>query len=251
MFKYSIVVPVYNEAKTVGIVLENIYRSCIGKNCEVLVVDDASSDGSLEIVKSVLGKLFVDRSLIIQQQVNRGKGAAIREALFQCKGEFVVLQDADLEYDPADYQKMIKKVEIELALIVYGSRFVKGLSSTNIRRRNYFANRLLTLLSNYTAGLDLTDMETGMKVFKRTLIDPDALREPRFGIEPEITWLLSRSGHKFHEVGIDYSARSYSAGKKIGLLDGIRAVWVIVKLPVYNSFINWLFGNLGSKVSKD
>ena len=223
--KLSVVVPVYNERDTVAEIIQRVQRVNIPK--EIILVDDGSTDGTrdeLEKIKREHGNVVV-----ILQPRNMGKGKALRTGFAAARGEYVIVQDADLEYDPEDYYKLIAPLESGRADAVYGSRFI----STQEHRVLYFwhslGNKLLTLLSNMATDLNLTDMETCYKVFRRELIQSIELEEDRFGFEPEITSKLSRARARIYEVGIAYYGRTYEEGKKIGMKDGFRALWCILK----------------------
>ncbi len=224
--RLSVVVPVYNEERTV----EEVIRRVRQHPCaiQVVVVDDASTDGTAEVLArlAAAGDL-----LLIRHERNRGKGAALRTGFEHVTGEVVLIQDADLEYDPAEYPRLVWPILQGNADVVYGSRF----SSAAPHRVLYFwhavANRTLTMLSNLTTDLNLTDMETCYKVFRREAIEAirPTLKENAFGIEPELTAKVARRGYRVYEVGIGYSGRTYAAGKKIGLADAFRAVWCIFR----------------------
>lgn len=225
-FKLSVVIPCYNEARTIARVIDRV-RGC-GLPVEMIVVDDASTDGTHERLQAIepAGDLRV-----VRHERNRGKGAALRTGFALATGTVVVVQDADLEYDPLDYRRLIQPIIFEQADVVYGSRFL-GDSHRVLYIWHYLGNRVLTFLSNLTTNLNLTDMETGYKAFRREVllqILPD-LREDRFGIEPEITARIARvPGIKIHEVAIRYNGRTYAEGKKITWRDGLRALWCIAR----------------------
>jgi len=224
-FTLSVVIPCYNEVKTLRQVIERVRSSPIPCT-EIIIVDDFSTDGTRELLQNELGAL-VDK--VLYHPVNRGKGAALRTGFAEATGDIVVIQDADLEYDPADFPRLVDPILKRGADVVYGSRFASG----EARRVVYFwhmvANRLLTLLSNIFSDLNLTDMETCYKAFRRPVIQSITLEEDRFGIEPEMTMKLARKRYIFFEVGISYAGRTYEEGKKIGLKDAFRAVFAIIK----------------------
>lgn len=222
----SVVIPVYNERTTVTEIIRRARKSAIA--CEIIVVDDGSSDGTRELLHS----LRPDPELrMIFHPANLGKGAALRTGFLEATGDIVIVQDADLEYDPADYPRLIAPILRNEADVVYGSRFLTKSGCRLPHLRNVLANRLLTGLSNMLTGLKLTDMETGYKVFRREIIQALAprLRERRFGIEPELTARIARGGYRVREVGIRYQGRTYAQGKKIGWRDGLRALWCIAR----------------------
>jgi glycosyltransferase involved in cell wall biosynthesis len=222
----SVVIPVYNECATVTEVLRRVRAAPMA--CEIIVVDDSSSDGTRELLRS----LPADPELrIIYQPSNCGKGAALKTGFMEATGDIVVVQDADLEYHPDDYPRLITPILRNEADVVYGSRFLTRTGCRLPHFRNVLGNRFLTGLSNIFTGLGLTDMETGYKVFRREIIQKLAprLRERRFGIEPELTARIARGGYRVREVSIRYDGRSYGEGKKIGWRDGLRAMWCIAR----------------------
>lgn len=225
--KLSVVIPVYNEHATI-LELVGLVRA-VDIDKEIILVDDYSTDGSREILQT----LADDSTRIVLHDRNMGKGAALRSG-FQCAtGDIVVIQDADLEYDPSQYLKLIQPILEGKADVVYGSRFITG----DYRRVLFFwhmvGNKMLTLLSNLFTNLNLSDMETCYKVFKRDILEKIIIEENRFGFEPEITAKIAKLKARIYEVGISYSGRTYSDGKKIGWRDGISAIRCIVK---YNLF---------------
>jgi glycosyltransferase involved in cell wall biosynthesis len=223
--KYSIVVPCYNEANTIRQLITTVKASRLEPK-EIIVVDDASDDGTREILEKELSSL-VDR--LVCHGTNRGKGAAVRSGFSVATGDVVIVQDADLEYDPAEYPKLVKPILDGKADVVYGSRFLTGES----RRVLYFwhavGNGLLTFCSNALTNLNLTDVETGYKVFRREVLERIDIEEDGFGFEPEITAKISRLKCRIYEVGISYSGRTYEEGKKITWKDGVQTLWCILK----------------------
>ena len=222
----SVVVPVFNEAPTVEKLLQAVVaQSLVG---EVIVVDDASTDGTWEILQSLVPisplPLWMER-----HGRNRGKGAALRTGFALATRPYVVIQDADLEYDPAVYPHLVQPLLEGRADVVYGSRFLGGSAHRVLYFWHRMGNGLLTLLSNMCTNLNLTDMETGCKAFRRDLLQKIVLREERFGFEPEITAKLARREARFYEVGVHYAGRTYAEGKKVGWRDGFRALWCIAK----------------------
>jgi len=225
MLELSIIVPVFNEADTVAKVIDAIKRSSL-REYELVVVDDFSTDGTRALLEGVLSAK-IDR--LILHKSNLGKGAAIRSGFQFAKGRFVVIQDADLEYDPGDLQALLQAAVRGEADVVYGTRFPRGLGGDMAPFWHKLVNRLLSLYSNFFTGLRLTDMETCYKLFPRSLLDRVELREERFGIEPEITAKFAALGLRFLEVPISYRRRTFKEGKKIGAKDGLRALFVITK----------------------
>ena len=223
--KLSVVIPVYNEAGTLREIVKRVQRVEIDK--EILIVDDASTDSSGEVATSI--SLQSDNVRVFRHKQNSGKGRALRTAFAHATGDFVIVQDADLEYDPADYPKLLNPLIQGYADAVYGSRFLTASEHRVLYFRHYLGNRFLTLLSNLATDLNLTDMESCYKVFRRQLLQSIVLEEDRFGFEPEITSKIAKAGARVYEVGITYHGRTYAQGKKIRPRDGLWALWCIVK----------------------
>ena len=229
----SVVIPAFNEVATIDRLIATVLDVDVEK--EIIVVDDGSTDGTREVLAVLAAEHGNLR--VLRHEKNRGKGAALRTGFAQARGRFVIVQDADLEYDPAEYPKMLEPLVEGSADVVYGSRFVGGESHRVIYFWHLVGNRLLTTLSNMFTNLNLTDMETCFKAFRREVIQGIRLDEDRYGFEPEITAKLAASRLdgkplRIFEVGISYHGRTYAEGKKIGWRDGVRALWCIVK---YNS----------------
>ncbi|MGB4547857.1 MAG: glycosyltransferase family 2 protein [Syntrophales bacterium] len=223
--KLSIIIPCYNEEATILGIVRAVLASPVQER-EVIVVDDCSKDGTREILREEIAPL-VDR--VIYHEKNMGKGAALRSGFAAATGDVVIVQDADLEYDPQDYPALLEPFLAGKADVVFGSRFMGGRPHRVHFFWHYAGNRFLTLLSNMFTNLNLTDMETGYKAFRREVIRSITLEEDRFGIEPELTAKVARMGLRIYEVGISYYGRSYAEGKKIGWKDGVRAVYCILK----------------------
>lgn len=223
-FLLSVVVPCYNEARTIGEVIRRV-RAAPVANKQIIVVDDGSTDGSAAVLESVTPA--IDR--LIRHDRNRGKGAALRSGIAAATGDVVVFQDADLEYDPTEYPRLLEPILAGDADVVYGSRFVGGYPHRAIYFWHTVANGLLTLISNLLTDLNLSDMETGFKAFRGDVIRSITIEEERFGVEPEITVKLALAGRVFYEVGISYRGRSYADGKKIRSADAVIAIGCLVK----------------------
>jgi glycosyltransferase involved in cell wall biosynthesis len=223
--KLSVVIPCYNEIHTLSAVLDSV-RDAPGPDREIIVVDDGSTDGTRELLeKDVDGKL----ARVIYLETNRGKGAALREGFGAATGDVVIVQDADLEYDPADYPLMIQPILNNQADVVFGSRFIGHRPHRVLYFWHRVGNGLLTLLSNLFTNLNLTDIETGYKAFRREVIQALEIEEDGYGFEPEITAKVARGHYRVYEVGIGYFGRTYAEGKKIDWKDGLWAVWCILK----------------------
>jgi glycosyltransferase involved in cell wall biosynthesis len=228
--KLSVVMPVYNERATLLTTIERILA--LPLEIELLCVDDGSSDGSVEILEE-LAKKHSQLQLFLQPR-NMGKGAALRRGIADATGDFVVIQDADLEYDPADYQHLLEPLVTNQADVVYGSRFMGSAPHRVLYFWHSVGNRLLTLVSNCLTNINLTDMETCYKMFRREVIQSIPIEENRFGFEPEITVKIARRKLRIYEVGISYWGRTYEEGKKIGWKDGVRAMYCLIKYSLKN-----------------
>ncbi len=220
----SVIIPVYNEIDTLDQIVTAVREVPVTK--EIILVDDGSTDGSRELLAQ-LEKLPDVR--VLYHAVNQGKGAAIRTGVAAATRDLVVIQDADLEYDPQELPLLMRPIEEGKADVVYGSRFSGGSAHRVLYVWHSVGNKFLTLLSNAFTNLNLTDMETCYKMFRREIIQSIRIEESRFGMEPELTAKLARTGCRIFEVGISYSGRTYEEGKKIGWRDGVRAIWCILK----------------------
>ena len=224
----TVVIPVYNEEETVERLVERVKAVPVDK--EIILVDDYSTDGTGAKLRPMADG---DRVRVLTHPKNRGKGAALRTGFQAARGDLVIVQDADLEYDPKEYPKLIRPILDGRADVVYGSRFAGGESHRVLYFWHYTMNRFLTLLSNCFSNLVLTDMETCYKVFRREILQQITLVEDRFGFEPEITAKVAALRCRVYEVSISYEGRSYDAGKKIGWKDGVRTIWCILKFNIW------------------
>jgi glycosyltransferase involved in cell wall biosynthesis len=225
----TIVIPCYNERGTILQIIGRVQASRVEPR-EIVVVDDGSTDGTRELLQERAEALGIR---VVNQSRNAGKGAALRAGFAAARGAIVIVQDADLEYDPDDYPRLLKPILDGKADVVFGSRFLTGESHRVLYYWHSLGNRFLTFLSNACTNLNLTDMEAGYKVFRTEVLRRIELREDRFGFEPEITAKVARLGCRVYEVGISYAGRTYEEGKKIGWRDGLWAIWCILK---YNLF---------------
>lgn len=230
MKKLSVVIPVYNEEKYISTTIQHVLDVKLENvSIEIVVVDDGSKDQTMEIIQGLANKH--PEIKVYKQPVNMGKGAALRRGFQESSGDIILIQDADLEYDPGDYPTLLKPILEDKADVVYGSRFLGG-----PHRVLYFwhfaGNQFLTLLSNITTNLNLTDMETGYKVFRAEVIKDVPLKSNRFGFEPEVTAKIARRGWRIFETQISYFGRSYAEGKKIGWKDGFQAIYCIIRYAI-------------------
>ncbi len=225
----SVVMPAYNERVTIHSALRRVLDGPI-QSIEIVVVDDGSTDGTRELLTR--GIALDDRVRVILHDRNRGKGAALRTGFSEARGRFVIVQDADLEYDPRDFEQILKPLIEGRADVVYGSRFAGGGAHRVLYYWHSVANQMLTTVSNMVTDLNLTDMETCYKAFRRELLDEIHLQEDRFGIEPEMTAKVAQLGARVYEVPINYDGRTYAEGKKIGLRDAFRAIYCVARYGV-------------------
>ena len=228
--KLSVVIPCYNERKTLKTLIDAVKASPVD-DMEIIVIDDFSTDGTRDYLRDEL-EATVDK--VIYHPKNLGKGAALRTGFKNITGDIVVIQDADLEYDPQEYIKLLEPIKRGNADVVFGSRFMGGQAHRVVYFWHMIGNKMLTLFSNMCTNLNLTDMETCYKMFRREVLDQISIEENRFGIEPEITAKVSKLDCTIYEVGISYYGRTYKEGKKIGWKDGFRAIYCIVKYNVFS-----------------
>ena len=228
--KLSIIIPCYNEVATISEIVKQVL-AIDHQDLEIIVIDDASNDGTREILEESV-KPFVAK--IIYHKKNMGKGAALRSGFKEANGDVVIVQDADLEYNPQNIPKMLELIESGKADVVFGSRFMGGGPHRVLYFWHYMGNKFLTLLSNMFTNINLSDMETCYKMFRREIIQAIEIEENRFGFEPEITAKIARGNHRIYEVGISYSGRTYAEGKKIGWQDGVRAFYAILKYNIWH-----------------
>jgi glycosyltransferase involved in cell wall biosynthesis len=227
--KLSVVIPCYNEVATIDRILAAVHASPY-RDKEVIVVDDCSTDGTRE---RLTGELRGSMDQLVLHEVNRGKGAALRSGIRAATGDLVIIQDADLEYDPQEWPKLLQPILEGRADVVFGSRFMGAQPHRVLYFWHRVGNGVLTVFSNMLTNLNLTDMETCYKVFRREIIQSIEIEEDRFGFEPEVTAKVAKLGCRIYEVGISYYGRTYAEGKKIGYKDGLRAIYCILK---YNLF---------------
>lgn len=230
----SVVIPVYNERETLRVLLDKVRAVPIRK--EIVLVDDCSNDGTRDILQQLEVEVLAspdseNRIVVAYHEVNRGKGAACKTGFSQTTGDFVLIQDADLEYDPSEYLRLLRPLVEGRADVVFGSRFLGDQERRVLYYWHYLGNQVLTHLSNWCTNLNLSDMETCYKVFTRQAIDSiwPTLKQNRFGIEPELTAKVARRRYRTYEMSISYDGRTYDEGKKIGWKDGVQALWCIVR----------------------
>jgi len=227
--KLSVIIPAYNEAQTIGRILKRVLDINVGNlTKEIVVINDGSLDGTLMEIKNIKDK----RIVIYDKKTNEGKGAAIRDGIKRSSGDIVLIQDADLEYDPGEYPLLLEPILSGKADVVFGSRFTGFRAHRVLYFWHMLGNKLLTLLTNAVTNMNYTDMETCYKVFTRKIAEKITFEENRFGFEPEFAIKTARTGARIYEVGISYAGRSYAEGKKINWKDGVKAIWCIFKYGV-------------------
>ncbi len=228
--KLSIVMPCFNEIHTIETIVKKVLDVQLPLDRELIIVDDYSTDGTRDYLNTLKDR---DEIRVVFHDVNRGKGAALRTGFKHATGDYIIIQDADLEYEPNEYSKLLNPILDGQADVVYGSRFIGGASHRVLYFWHSLGNRFFTFLSNMFTDLNLTDMEVCYKLFKRSIIESIELKEDRFGFEPEFTAKIARLNCVIYEVGISYYGRTYEEGKKINWKDGVRAVYVILKYGIF------------------
>lgn len=242
--RLSIIIPAYNEEKTISLILDRINEVKLIRNIEkeVIIVNDCSNDHTEQTIENYISNnshLTINFFKYLKHSTNQGKGAAIHTGIFEATGEYLLVQDADLEYDPGEYNILLKPIVLGSADVVYGSRLMGGQPHRILFFWHSIGNRFLTFLSNMLTNLNLTDMETGFKLFRTDIIQRIHLQEKRFGFEPEVTAKVAKTpGIRIYEVGISYYGRTFAEGKKIGWKDGVRAIYCILKYGLFNTGVS-------------
>jgi glycosyltransferase involved in cell wall biosynthesis len=231
--KLSIVIPVYNEQATLAECVRRVLAVELSLEKELVLVNDASTDETAKVIEQVCRQNEQCSIKVVTHQQNQGKGAALRSGFAKVTGDIVIIQDADLEYDPNDYHRLLKPILDGRADVVYGSRFVGSEEKRVIYFWHYVGNKLLTTLSDMCTNLNLTDMETCYKVFRREVVEKLNIKCDRFGVEPEMTAKIAKAGWRIYEVGISYSGRTYAEGKKITWKDGVKAILTIIRFRFF------------------
>jgi len=235
--KISIIVPAFNEESTISIIVDKLLNLYLVNNIkkEIIIVNDCSTDNTEHLIHNIIQSNPLAEIIYIKQEKNLGKGAAIHSGIKNATGDYLIIQDADLEYDPSEINKLLKPVLEGYADVVYGSRFIGGAPHRILFFWHTIGNKFLTFLSNFFTNLNLTDMETCYKLFKTSIIKPIFLQEKRFGFEPEITSKIAKiKGIRIYEVGISYYGRTYLEGKKINWKDGFKAIYCIIRYNLFN-----------------
>ena len=232
--KLSVVIPVYNEFKTLPEIVRRVLAAEVHAEKELILVDDGSTDGTLDLYEQIQREHDGQSIQVFRHESNRGKGAALRTGFAHATGDIVLVQDADLEYDPRDYPRLLAPIIEDRADVVFGSRFVGSEAHRVLFFWHMVGNKMLTLLSNALTNLNLTDMETCYKAFRAQVLETIDIKSDRFDFEPEITAKVARAGFRVYEVGISYAGRDYTEGKKITWIDGVKAIMAIVRFRFFD-----------------